>query len=182
MNNNWYRVGIIICLILLAACSTRHKNSAPSPQPEIQAEAKPSTKTNECQYESAQTPNVDWEDRTIFQPTLNEAGQQYLYSFPEATVYHLSLTIPEELTDTFTGWVEVRYFNRENFPLNEIYFRLFPNYSGGILSVDSVEVDDAPVTTQLESGDTALRIDLPQQLAPGDNVIIKMDYQLSLGK
>jgi hypothetical protein len=166
MGKRWLYPELLILLILIVSCSAIPEENLLPNQPAIKKES--------------QLTAFAWDDREIFSQTLSQSGQQYLDTLPEASVYHISLTIPEKLTEPLTGSMEVRYFNQESHPLEEIYFRLFPNYYTGFLSVEDIEVDGQSVEPLLESHQTALRVDLAQPLTPGGSAIVKMEFVLQL--
>ncbi len=180
MTAKWIRTGIFVCLLLLVACSPLEVGDG-SPTPttgDMEPEATDSI--NGSQEPTISAPASTSDEWEVFSPNLNEYGQQFLGAFPEASVYHISLVIPEDLTQLLTGTVSVRYFNTEDESLDNIYFRLFSNYWGGQIKVSNVTVDETPASTSLENSDTSLRVDLDQALAPGENVQISMDFQLQL--
>ena len=64
-------------------------------------------------------------------------------------------------------------------PIEEVWFRLFPNafyYGAGALTVADLTVDGAPVTPEFALDDTALRVLLPEPAAPGERVEIALDF------
>lgn len=92
--------------------------------------------------------------------------------------YQINATLdPDGLTISGTQRVEVR--NGAQVPFNEIYFHLYPNHPsfGGELRVADVRVNDQPVTVSTEQGDLLLRVPLPQPLAPGERVLVTMNFQ-----
>jgi hypothetical protein len=182
MHINWYRIIFIVCLILLTACSPpTNPGGTVTPSPEKTPEdPEPTPKGEDPTAVPTPTEVAKWDDLSIFEQTLTQAGQDSLDNLPPSNGYHLSLIIPENLTEPLTGSLEVRYVNLEINPVDEVYFRLFPNYYGGVLSVEQVEVDGLPAETSLESDGTALRVDLPDWLNPGWEVEISMDYELVL--
>ncbi len=70
----------------------------------------------------------------------------------------------------------MRYTNAESVPLDEIYFRLFPNATGGEMRVTNLTVNGRSTPTRLSYGDTALRVSLIAPLLPGDSAVIALDY------
>jgi hypothetical protein len=118
---------------------------------------------------------VDWRDRAVFGQGLVSSQQAVLNQLPGATVYHLDMAISSDLLRV-TGQQAVHYTNREEEPLAEIYFRLFPNAAGGKTAVSNVMVNDRPVEPVVEFEDTALRVPLSQPLRPGATVDIRLDF------
>ncbi|MCK4801184.1 MAG: hypothetical protein KAS84_04275, partial [Anaerolineales bacterium] len=124
--------------------------------------------------------DVDWDNREIYKSGLTENAQGILAGLPHASTYYISLDIAPTLSDDITGHQMVRYFNAEDEPLEEVYFRLFPNFQGGQMTVSNMLLDGEEVTISLESEDTTLWVDLPQVLSPGKSVVIEMDFTLGI--
>ncbi len=124
-------------------------------------------------------PGMDWDDRSIFQSGLIESEQTVLDQLPGASVYHLDLEIADDLLRV-TGHQAVHYTNREAGPLNDIYFRLFPNNAGGKITVSEVKVDGQSVEAVYEFEDTALRVPLSAALPPDGSVDIQMDFAVEI--
>jgi hypothetical protein len=122
---------------------------------------------------------VDWDDRTVFRDGLIDAEQSILDDLPGATVYHIDLLIPDDFL-ILEGNEEVSYTNREGKPLNGVYFRLFPNTSGGKATVSRVAVDGQMVEGQYEFEGSAYRVPLPVALEPGGEVVIEMDFEVEI--
>ena len=78
---------------------------------------------------------INWEDRDVFIAGLVPGAVDILNQLPEASTYFIEINIPDVLGAKITGHQIVRFFNSEEQQLNEIYFRLFPNYQGGGLEV-----------------------------------------------
>ena len=121
---------------------------------------------------------INWEDREIFKSGLVPEAQSVLQGLPQASTYYISLVIPPELPENITGSLIVRFFNTENEPLEEIYFRMFPNFQGGKTEVSEVLLDGKEAETSLESQGTSLRIALPEALEPDESAIISLDFSL----
>ena len=80
---------------------------------------------------------------------------------------------------TIGGEMSVAWRNPASQPLQDVWFRLFPNafyYGEGNLQVADVTVDGAPVSTELALDDTALRVSLPVPLAPGEGAEIALTF------
>jgi aminopeptidase N len=134
---------------------------------------------------SAPTPtplaSTAWADRTIFGQGLIEAEQEVLDLLQGTSVYHLDFQISDNFL-LLVGHEEVRYTNRENEPLDEVYFRLFPNAAGGKASVSAVKVDGQEVEPVYEFENSALRVPLPVALQPGEQVNIQMDFEVEVAQ
>ena len=118
------------------------------------------------------TPIVDLEDRSIYSLNLRPQYVDDVDAVPDAPHYFIqAMLIPDE-TPIITGIQRVRYTNQESEPLNEVYFRLYPNLPAyeGSSTVNRVIVDSQLVTPTLEYGNSALRIPLTDPLEPGEVV------------
>ena len=123
--------------------------------------------------------DIAWDDRSIFRQGLIEADREVLDRLPGATVYHLQLEISDDLL-TLTGQQIAHYTNSEAEPLDDVYFRLFPNTAGGRSSVSEVTVDGAETELTYEFDDSALRVHLSPSLQPGDMVDIQMTFEVEI--
>ncbi|MBC8248145.1 MAG: hypothetical protein H8E90_00575, partial [Anaerolineales bacterium] len=120
-----------------------------------------------------------WDDRAIFREGLVDAEQEVLDDLPGASVYHIDLQISDDFL-ILEGHEEVRYTNQEDEPLDEVYFRLFPNTAGGKTTVSAVQADSQDVEPVYEFHDSALRVPLPTALQPGEQVVIQMDFEVEV--
>lgn len=120
-----------------------------------------------------------WDDRAVFRAGLIKDEQKVLDRLQGASVYHIDLQVAPDLT-SLQGRVQVRYTNQESGPLDAIYFQLFPTMYGGRSTVSAAKVDDQDVKAVYESQDTTLRVPLPAALQPGQQVVIQLDFQVSL--
>jgi hypothetical protein len=125
--------------------------------------------------------DVAWDDRSVFRKGLIGAEQAALDRLPGATVYHIALQISDDLL-LLQGREEVRYTNQEDEPLDEVYFRLFPNMAGGEAAVSAVEVGGLSVDPVYEFQDSAIRVELPVALQPGEQVNIQMDFEVEVAR
>ncbi|MGB8646618.1 MAG: M1 family metallopeptidase [Anaerolineae bacterium] len=100
---------------------------------------------------------------------------------PSPTLYRMDLQLSPAL-DRLTGTEAVTYTNRTGQPLSEIYFRLFANYpdGGDKISIDSLQVNQAPAQKTLEVQDTALKVALPQSLAPGQSARLDLTWNVTI--
>ena len=125
--------------------------------------------------------DVAWDDRTVFREGLIEAEQPVLDQLPGATVYHIDLQVPRNFR-RLHGREQVLYTNREDEPLDAIYFRLFPNTAGGEETVSDLVVDGQDVDPVYEFLDSAMRVPLPVALQPGEQVEIQMDFEVKVAR
>jgi aminopeptidase N len=96
-------------------------------------------------------------------------------------VYHIDLQIPDDF-EVLKGHQEVLYTNQEEKPLDEVYFRTFPNIAGGAATVSVVKVNGRAVEPVFEFEDSALRVPLPTTLGPGERVEIQMDFEIEVAR
>ena len=120
-----------------------------------------------------------WDDRDFFEAGLIDGEAAVLEAMPEASIYHMDLAISPNL-QSVAGRQEVRYTNQENVALDTVYFHLFPNLLGGNIEVDAVTVNGQPVQASLEVGDSILAVPLADPLAPGEQVVIQMEYLIDV--
>lgn len=95
-----------------------------------------------------------------------------------ATRYRISATLDPE-QHRITGAQSIQLINTEDTALNEIYLRLYVNaahYNEGEISVEDVQVNGAAAQSSLEIDDTALKIALPQPLAPNQPAEISLRF------
>lgn len=120
-----------------------------------------------------------WDDRGVFRSGLLAGEGAALDANPGASVYHLDLTVSDDL-GTVSGSQEVRYTNTETVPLDEVRFRLFPNLLGGKLTVSGLTVNGrvAKPTYELES--SVMVLPLPAPLQPGVQAVLGLQFQVDV--
>lgn len=127
----------------------------------------------------AQLFDGNWDDLKIYEGGLINDERSSLEILQDATVYHLDLVISPDLW-TLTGHEQVHFTNREKVDFNEIYFRLFPNVSGGRITISAVSVDNITASFDLEPNVSVLRVILPEILRPGDAVTLEIDFTVDI--
>jgi len=125
--------------------------------------------------------DVAGDDRVIFRQGLIQTEQEVLDGLSGASVYHIDLQIPGDF-GVLKGYEEVRYTNQEDEPLDEIYFRTFPNIAGGAVTVSGVKVNGQAVDPIFEFEDSAVRLPLPAALPPGEQAVIQMDFEVEVAR
>ncbi len=120
-----------------------------------------------------------WEDRSVFRAGLVKSEQAALEQLPGATVYHLDVTIADDMAGV-QGRERVYYTNQEDEPLDAVYFQLFPNHAGGKSTVSGVTVDDQAVEPIYEAENCTVRVPLATPLKPGEHVVIQLDFQIEV--
>lgn len=121
----------------------------------------------------------NWDDRSLFQPALVDPDVSD--DLPGATVYHLDFVVSPDL-DVLEGREWIRYTNQESVQLEEIYFQLFANVTGGSTAVSSVSVEGESVDPVVESSGQTLRVPLPVPLRPGDATTLQLDFTVQLSQ
>lgn len=117
------------------------------------------------------------DDFEIFKDGLIESQRPILADLSGPSFYNIAFTIQDNMYEV-KGVEEVHYTNRENVPLNEIYFRLFPNVLSGEMKVSSVRVDDQPFEPVYDLQNSLMRVPLYQPLQPGDDIEIKIVFSV----
>lgn len=115
------------------------------------------------------------EDLQIFENNLVSQFNPVLADMETATHYNVTIELGDTITD-IEGHLHVVYTNNEEVELNEIYFRMFPNVSRHNMIASNISVNDVEVPLVLEHRDTAICVDLPDALKPGERVEISMDF------
>ncbi len=123
--------------------------------------------------------DVAWEDRSLFRAGLISGEQAVLDAPSGESVYHIDLRIADDKTRV-QGKQEVLYTNREAAPLTEVVFRLFPNLSGGSTTITNLAVNGQPVEARYEQQDSAMIVPLPEPLAPGQQAVFAMDFDVTV--
>jgi hypothetical protein len=130
-------------------------------------------------FQQAALQRIPWGDRSIYRAALRASEVAVLDRLPGATEYRIHMQVGRPETEV-EGSLVVRYTNREDVALQEVYFRLFPNAMGGKMTVSDVTVDGAPATPEYRFDDTALRVPLAAPLPPGAAVELGMQYRIEL--
>jgi hypothetical protein len=94
--------------------------------------------------------------------------------------YQLDLTLSAE-GGNYSGEAQITLENRTGVPLPDLVFRLYPNANhiyGGSLQVSRAQVNEQSLPPEkfLED-DTAIRLTLPETLAPGELAVIHMSFE-----
>lgn len=110
-----------------------------------------------------------------YETNLVEQYRGDLDNFADASRYSIDLEIGETPSNV-SGSLQVLYTNSESVPLDDVYFRLFPNVGDDHLSVENLAVNGQPEEVILEYEGTAMRVELSEPLKPGDSVVISMDF------
>lgn len=166
---------LILMMVVLALPACRLPTPGPRPVPPTAAPVPRPTATATVLPTATPQPDTAWDERSVFSAGLLAGEESALEQLPSATVYDLDITFSADML-TLSGREEVRYVNRETVPLSEIYFRLYPNLLGGRAEVSALIVDDRPVKPELRLNNSVLRAPLPAPLAPGQAMVMRLDF------
>jgi hypothetical protein len=126
-------------------------------------------------------PAPEWADLSPYRAAMRPDFAHEVDQFAQATQYRIDLRVDSNLR-LIDGRQKVHYVNAETAPLNEVYFRVFPNTRsyGGQATITTLRVNGAPVEPQFELGNSALRIDLNPPLPPGGAVDFDLGYVVTI--
>ena len=122
-----------------------------------------------------------WEDFIMFEQDLVSSYQGLSAELSDLSIYHLDLDLNDDLA-SLNGKLEVLFSNTTGEILNDLVFRLYPNVLGSRLSVKRVELDGVLSVGRLERAETVFRVFLPQALAPGEKLVISMQFVTQIGQ
>ena len=152
------------------------KPPTPTPSPSAE-EPEPTAET--AGVEPSALFDIPWQDYSPFEVGLIESQKSAANDLPGATVYHIDMQIENDIT-TITGKQEILYTNQEDVPLNEILFRLFPNLASGSSEISNLQANGQPVEPQLELRNSVARVPLAEPLQPDEQVVISMDFVVTV--
>jgi hypothetical protein len=118
-----------------------------------------------------------WDDYTLFYEGLITSEKPLHVS--GSTVYHIDIAISQDCL-SLQGHQDVLYTNQEDIPLEKVYFRLFPNITGGKSVVSEITVDNYNAEYTYELKKSALCVNLLNPIDPGEQVVIKMDFTVDV--
>jgi len=169
-------------LALVAACSTAEPTATPAPPSPTPIPPTDVPESDVAPTLPAPQPlDAAWDEREVFGAGLIEEAQGALDLLPGASVYYIDLLIPADFL-TLKGHEQVRYTNQEEVPLDQVYFRLFPNIAGGAATVSALQVDGQDVEPGYELENSAIRVPLPESLQPGEQAVIQMDLTVKVAQ
>ncbi|MCK5317616.1 MAG: hypothetical protein KAJ55_06860, partial [Anaerolineales bacterium] len=152
----------LLVILSLAACQTAVPTSTSEPTQEMQNI-----------FDAA------WGERELFRANLVPSEQGILDELPGATEYHIEFTIADDF-NLIRGHEAVLFTNQEDTPLDAVYFRLYPNVTGGRTIISNVTVDGEEVETRLEEVDSSLHVQLPELLEPNSSVVLELDFNVEI--
>ncbi len=124
-------------------------------------------------------PAAEAQDGGRFDPAMQPEFQQDLVAFPN--IPQITITATLDITEqqaSIAGNLQVLYTNESPDTLNEIVFRLYPNYPsyGGQAAVGNVLVNEVAVTPTLDSTASVISIPLATPLLSNEQVVVSMDF------
>lgn len=185
----------------LAACNPGYSPSTPAPTelPPLPTEAPslepttppiepPAPATEEATINPASTPSPPPKPTArsfdssleLYEPALRPAFLHDLENGPISR-YRIELVVDPAEAE-LTGHQEVLFVNTETVALEVVYFRLFPNLPGygANMKVENILVEGVAVEGALEAEGTALRVPLPASLPGGEEILISLDYRVTV--
>ncbi|MGB8252513.1 MAG: M1 family metallopeptidase [Anaerolineaceae bacterium] len=117
------------------------------------------------------------DDTAIFSNDLRSDQAGIVSRYPLTDIYLIEVNLGDDLTG-LNGHMKVRYFNRLDADLGEVYFRLLPNLWGLLMQVSTVSVNGIAITPRLENDDTALYIPLKKTVTSGGHTDIDLDFEV----
>jgi hypothetical protein len=78
------------------------------------------------------------------------------------------------------GKVEIRYINLESVPLETLYLRLYPNLSGGSMTMSETLINGESTQGQPQAMGGTYQFDLQEPLQPGESLTFTLDFRLDL--
>ncbi|MEJ2608282.1 MAG: hypothetical protein P8Z41_16665, partial [Anaerolineales bacterium] len=148
---------LVFGALTLTACKPEAAATERPPTPQQVEQLPPPLTPRSTLFES------DLDDLSLFASGLIESERAALEGLEDCSTYRIDVALSQDLLHV-DGRQEVDYTNREDVPLEEIYFRLYPNISGGAASVSDVLVVGTPVDPVYEKERSALRLPLPTPL------------------
>ena len=167
---------IVTVLMIASACSLSWQPAAPSP---VASVTLPAPLSPTATLSDAELSLAEWGDPQPYQPGLVTSQQGALALLATANEYHISLSIAEDL-QSISAHQDMRLTNNENTTLTQLYFHLFPNYSGGEITISNPQVSGQSVPVEIQADATILALSLPQPLKPGESLPVSMDFTLTI--
>jgi hypothetical protein len=115
----------------------------------------------------------------IYGPSLQEWAQPQVEQMGPLTRYVIQAELADS-GDRLEGQMSVVVPNTGLTPWPDLVFRLYPNlpHYGSAIDVSQIQVNEEPVVAETYAEGTALRIPLATPLAPGEEVIVTMVFEV----
>lgn len=172
-------VGLYLALawgVSLAGCS------APDDTLELLPTLAP-TQEADLVLPEASTDEASFSDVSVHAAAMRPGYEGDLDAFAGATRYWLDVDISSP-PYSIVGYEGVRYVNASADTLEEVVFRLYPNFLAGqeVLLVSSVAVDGTPAEPVYSVNDTVMTVPLPRPLPPGETADITLVFGLTVAR
>jgi hypothetical protein len=170
-------VALILTLSTLACNTVQRWVGGPEPQSAVATPVKPGR---------APTPvtAAGLPDLEAFRAAMRPEYAGDVEPFAQATRYSIAVTVSfaSETRATLKGHELIRYTNRQDFPLNDLYLMLWPNDKNQYLSemtLTAVRVNGQGLNPSLENDNQAAHLPLATPLAPGASLEVSADFAIS---
>lgn len=114
---------------------------------------------------------------------LDNSAVNSISRLQDANDYTLKLILDTK-GKTVKGVQEVSFLNKEEVPLSEVYFHIYPNAfksRGGSIAIKGVKLNGNDSQYRIEGADsTLLYIPFRSPLEPGGRKLIRMEYEISI--
>ena len=175
-----FLIGVVLAWLLSSCGGTAPPNEVRLPplRPTV-TPVPPTTPTPIPQAKVFDVPAVDWGDVSAFRAAMRPAFADDVLQFVDANRYYVVAELSiEGNVALIRGAERVRYTNHSQDTLDEIVFRLYPNFTalGGTMVVHSVELEGEPIQPILRARDTVLSVPLTQPLAPGQSAEMVLQF------
>lgn len=124
-------------------------------------------------------PTIDWNEVDHMVGAMRSQYAGDIEAWVDTRRYYLDVTLElNEVAAIISGTQLARYTNNSETTLNEVFFRLYPNMpdKAARMTIGRTVVNGQEVTPEFVSRNTALRVSLPNPLAPGQSAEILIDF------
>jgi hypothetical protein len=162
------RLACIVALVLSVGCQALPPSTLPEP--------------TEIPTPTA-IPQPAWLDPEAYRPAMQLSASDDVTVIEAPTFYRIDAYVDTaDQPPRVYAIQDTHYVNRTDAPLDAVYFRLLPNKPsyGSALTFEEVTVGDVEVQLQYEVERTALRVNVPGPLSPGQSVDVHMEYDVTV--
>lgn len=172
-------IGLLLAVVWgvsLAGCST------PDDKLELLPTLAP-TQEADLVLPEASTDGAPFSDISVHAAAMRPGYEGDLDAFAGATRYWLDADISSP-PYSIVGHENVRYVNASADTLDEVVFRLYPNFLAGqeVLLVSDVAVDGSPAEPVYGVNRTVMAVPLPQPLPPGGTAEVSFAFGLTVAR
>ncbi|NTW43658.1 MAG: M1 family metallopeptidase, partial [Anaerolineaceae bacterium] len=134
-------ISLLVLGFFLFACRPKNlPDSRETPTPENKPEVSIITPSEVTDNGSLS----GWRESEIYQAGLIDSQQANLAGLQSANEYHPDLNVSEDRSSVSIQQ-QVLLTNREDIPLEDLYFHVFSNYNGGRISFNKITIDNQDV-------------------------------------